>query len=81
MVHFVALRAIAHGAVIGRVEHGAVLAEADGDGRLVGGLAPLIVAHDVGVFHWMAEILRESIRNSSIRFAESPLYIEFTNDD
>ena len=42
------------------------MAEADGDGGLVGGLAPLIVAHDVGVFHWVAEILRESIRNSFI---------------
>ena len=66
MVHFVALRAIPHWAVIGRVEHGAVLAEADGNGCLVGGLAPLIVAHYVGVFHWVAEILREGIEYSFI---------------
>ena len=58
MVHLVALRAVAHGSVFGGVEHGAVLAEAYGDGGLVGGLAALIVAHNVGVFHRVAEILQ-----------------------
>ena len=57
MVHLVALCAVAHGSVVGGVEHGAVLAEADGDGGAIRGLAALIVAHDVGVFHRVAEIL------------------------
>ena len=58
MVHLVALRAVAHGSVVRGVEHGAVLAEAYGDGGAVGGLAALVVADDVGVFHRVAEILQ-----------------------